>query len=82
MAQYVKLGFGLGLGSTLALIMFMALGMGLFIGGYVMYRKAKKAEKPDRTHMIIAIVLMALGSLIGLGFGGPFLLEALGDLIG
>lgn len=80
---YVKLGFGLGLGSILATLLFLAAGMGLFLGGYVLYKKSKAIgkESQDKTTMIIGIVMMALGCLIALGFGAPFLLEAIGGMI-
>lgn len=81
LGSYVKLGFGLGIGSILATLIFLAVGMGLFLGGYVMYKKAKNSAHPQKTNMIIGIVLMALGCLIALGFGAPFLIDSIGDLV-
>lgn len=75
------LGLGLGFGSILAMIAFMAVGIGLFIGGYIMFMKEKKSEKPVQSKKIVGVVLMGLGCLIGLGFGAPMLLESIGDLV-
>jgi hypothetical protein len=59
----------------------MAIGMGLLIGGYIIYNKEKKKEKPSKSLQIFGIVLMAFGCLIGLGFGGSLLFESIGDMI-
>lgn len=79
--EFIKLGFGFGVGSILATLIFVGIGMGLFIGGYIMYMKEKKSETPLESKKIIGIVLMGLGCLIGLGFGAPVLLSSIGDMV-
>lgn len=77
----VKTGFGLGIGIGLASMIFLAVGMALFIGGYVMFMKEKKSSQPVQSKKIFGIVLMGLGCIIGLGFGGPILLDSIGDMV-
>ena len=81
--EYMRFGFGTMLGSLLALLIFLAIGMGLFFGGYVLYKREAKKPKDEQNNAakIGGIVLMALGCLVGLGFGAPVLLESIGDMI-
>lgn len=83
MRDYVRVGFGVTLGSIAAMLIFLMIGMGLFIGGYVLYkREAKKPkEKQNNGAKIGGIVLMALGCLVGIGFGAPLLLDSIGDMV-
>ena len=79
-SQYIKAGFGLGVGSFLATLIFIGLGMVFFIIGYVMWRRerAKPKEAQKRGKIITSIVLMGIGCLLGMGLGFSVLLGAIG----
>jgi len=81
--DYMRLGFGTALGSLLAMLIFIAIGMTLFIIGYVMFAKEKKKEGKDQSQArkIGGLILMGVGCLVGLGLGFPVLLESIGDSI-
>lgn len=79
MQEYVRTGFGLATGSVLALLVFMAVGVTLFIVGFILYTKGKKAQHQGQK--IAGIVIMVLGCIIGLGFGASALLESIGDML-
>lgn len=79
----VKTGFGLGIGSLLAGIIFVAIGMGFFFTGFVIYKREAKKKPADQRAgtKVFGIVLMALGTLLGLGFGATVLLDSIGDMV-
>lgn len=81
--DYMRLGFGTTLGSIFALLIFMAIGMGLFFGGYVLYKRESKKPATEQSSgkKIGGLVLMGLGCLVALGFGAPILLESVGDMV-
>jgi hypothetical protein len=82
--SYIKEGFGLGVGVSLSFMLFLAASIGFVLGGYFMFAKeqAKKKNggKPNTTNEIIGIVLMVIGCVIGLGFGGGLLFDAVGTM--
>jgi len=61
-------------------ILFILLGLAFFVPGYMLYMKDKKS--PDSTNKILSIALMVIGVIImgGLGFG--FLLDNMSDMFG
>ena len=76
----IKTGFGLSIGLMLGQILFILLGLAFFVPGYMLYIKDKKS--PDSTNKILSIALMVIGVIImgGLGFG--FLLDNMSDMFG
>lgn len=77
----MKAGFGLGLGSAMAAVLFVAVGVALFVPGYIIVAKQNKKPKEERSTalLVTGFVLMGLGMIVGLGFGaGPFF-GALGE---
>lgn len=83
LGEYIKAGFGLGIGSILALMIFMLIAAGLFIGGFILvYRELKKPkEQRSTSKLVIGFILMVLGMIVGLGFGAPMFFSALGEAI-
>ncbi len=77
----IKTGFALSIGSILATLIFLAIGLGIFIAGFVMWAREKKAASPNKTVQVVGIVLMALGCLVGLGVAAPILMAAIGDML-
>lgn len=73
--DYIKIGFGIGVGSNLASMIYIFIGMLFFFPGlYLLSKERKKTkEEQNKTNMIIAYVLMALGALFGLGLGFNFI---------
>ena len=84
MGEYVKAGFGLGVGSILATLIFVAVGLALFIWGYMMWkgesRKPRAAQ--NRGRAVAGLVLMGIGCLLGLGMGLSVLVGAIGTDMG
>lgn len=79
--EYFKAGFGITLGSIVALMIFMLVAIGLFIGGWIIVRKETKKPKEQRSTsmMVIGFILMGLGMVVGLGFGAPMFFSSLGE---
>lgn len=80
--NYARIGFGAGIGWIGAFILMMFVALIFFIPGFVLLQreqaKEKKGEKANTTVKVIAYILMAIGVILGLGFGGSVLLEELG----
>lgn len=83
LGEYIKAGFGLGVGSILALMIFILIAAGLFIGGFIMVHRELKKPKDQRSTatLVIGFILMGLGMVVGLGFGAPMFFGALGEAI-
>lgn len=73
--DYMKIGFGVGAGSMMASMIFVFIGMLFFFPGLVLLSKERKKlqEEQNKTNMIIAYVLMAIGAIFGLGMGFNFI---------
>lgn len=72
-------GFGLGLGISASLILFTLLGLLLFIPGFVLLNREQAKDKTEQNKNMkaLAYVLMILGTILGMGFGGSTLLTEL-----
>ena len=79
--EFIKMGFGLGVGSMLATVIFLIIAVALFIPGFIIVKKqhAKPKEQRDKALLITGYVLMVLGAILGLGFGAGAMLSLLGD---
>ena len=86
MMNYMRVGFGLGIGWIGSFILMMFVAMLFFIPGFILLQreqaKEKKGEEANGTMKIVAYILMGLGVILGLGFGGGVLLEELGGEFG
>ncbi len=82
--DYMKIGFGLGLGSSLAYMILIFFAMLLFIPGFIIVYKQNKLPKEARSTgwMVFGFILMGLGMILGLGFGAGAFFGLLGDSMG
>lgn len=82
MGSFVRAGFGLGIGSILAMMLFMIVAVALFIPGFIMVkreqRKKKDGKEQNKTNLVVGYVLMGLGMIVGLGFGAGIFFSMLG----
>lgn len=78
----VKYSFASGLGFMGSIVIFMFVGMLFLIPGIflVMREHKKPKEERNKTMQIIGIILIAIGSVIGLGMGMSFLGTGISDL--
>lgn len=80
--EYMRLGFGLGLGSIFAVMIFIVLGLIFFIPGFILVKREKKNEKEKKEVneglKILGYILMAIGVILGLGLGFGSLLGEIG----
>jgi hypothetical protein len=79
--ELIKTGFGISVGSILALLIFFALGIGIFIWGFIFVKREMKKPSAERHKgkLITGFVLMGLGMLLCLGFGAPIFFGLLGE---
>lgn len=73
--DYVKFGFGVGVGSMLASMIYIFIALLFFIPGIVLLAKERKkpVDKQSQTNKIIAYVLMIIGAVFGMGMGFNFI---------
>jgi hypothetical protein len=76
-----RTGFGLGLGFAAVNMLLIGVALLLFIPGFIMLNKEQKKPKEEQNQgtKIFAFVLMGLGVVVGLGFGGGALLGEIGE---
>lgn len=69
--NYIKMGFGLGTGVFLAQILFILLGLAFFLPGLFLVQNSKGESQEKKTSYYGGIALMVVGVAImgGLGFG-------------
>jgi hypothetical protein len=81
LGDYIREGFGYGIGFNFAQILFTAVGLGIFIVGFILWKREQKKPKETRSRgmTITGIVLMGLGCVVGFTFGGMILLGAIGE---
>ena len=79
--QYIKMGFGLGLGSAVVFMILTFVAMLFFIPGFIMVYKQNKLPKEQRKTglLIVGFILMGIGMIIGLGFGAGAFFGQLGE---
>ena len=79
--DYMKIGFGLGLGSALSYMILLFFALLLFIPGFLIVLKQNKLPKEKRSTgwQVFGFILMGLGMLLGLGFGAGAFFGMLGD---
>nr|WRJ69845.1 hypothetical protein TetV2_00400 [Oceanusvirus sp.] len=79
----VKLAFAFGIGGWLSMLIFIAIGMSLFIGGFVLLNREQKKPKEEQSGLKkgTAFALMGIGALVAGGLGFSTLLgEVLEEL--
>lgn len=81
LGDYIREGFGYGIGFNFAQILFTAVGLGIFIVGFILWKREQKKPKETRSRgmTITGFVLMGLGCVVGFTFGGMILLGAIGE---
>jgi hypothetical protein len=74
-----KIGLGAAFGFALVNILFIFVGSIFFIPGLLMLKKEKKKPMGERdmNKMIIAYILMGLGSILGFGLGASVLIKSI-----
>lgn len=79
--EFMKIGFGVGIGSRLAGIIFIFIAMIFFIPGFILLLKEKEKPKTEQSNTIkiFAFVLMMIGSIIGIGMGFNSILSLLAE---
>ena len=72
-------GLGAGLGAGLSTMLYIFIGMLFFIPGVVLLSQERKKpkDKQNSSMVILAFVLMAIGSIVGLGMGAGFLFSSI-----
>jgi formate hydrogenlyase subunit 3/multisubunit Na+/H+ antiporter MnhD subunit len=77
----VSIGFGLTVGSIAATLIFIAIGMLLFIPGFLIVKNEQKKPAGQQSAGLKALgyILMIIGCLVALGLGFGMLLGMLGD---
>ena len=85
-SEYIKIGFGAAIGSYALYIILLLVGLAFFVPGFIMVKQEQKKEKNDeeehnQTRKIIGFVLMGIGVVCGLGFGGFTMLSLIGNEI-
>jgi hypothetical protein len=75
----VAQGFQLTVGSVLAMMIFLALGMLLFIPGFLIVRReqAKPKDQQSTGVKVVGYMLMILGAVVALGLGFGAILSTL-----
>lgn len=79
--DYMRVGFGLGIGGILAGMIFIFIAMLFFIPGFIIVMKQNNKPKEDRktSWLVFGFILMAIGMIIGLGFGAGVFFGELGE---
>jgi len=67
----VKSAFAFAIGGLLASMIFVAIGVGLFLGGYVLRNKEQKKAKDEQDALKVygGLVLMVVGVVVAGGTG-------------
>jgi len=78
--NFIKQGFGLGVGFKFSVILFMIIGFLFFLPGYIIYKKELDAGKRGTSIQIGGVVLMGIGVIIMGGFGFGMLLDGINDV--
>ncbi len=78
--NYAKPAFGFGLGMFGSLIFYMFFAVVFFVSGFVLLKREQKKPKEQQSDGMkaVAYVLMGLGMIFGVGFGGGIFFSELG----
>jgi hypothetical protein len=79
--EFIKAGFGLGIGSVLAFMMFIAIAACFFVPGFIIVTKQQKKPKEERSTglLVLGYILMGVGMIVGLGFGAGVFFGSLSE---
>jgi hypothetical protein len=79
--EYAKAGFGLGLGSMGVFILSLLLAVLFFVPGFIIVKRQQKLPKDQQSQgkKVLGYILMAIGMIIGLGFGAGVFFSLLGE---
>lgn len=80
MRNLITTGFGVGLGAFAAMMVYILLGLIFFVPGFILYKKAQRANETDSAERIFSIVLMGIGVVVMGGVGLGMLMENVGDM--
>lgn len=78
--NFIKAGFGLSVGFSLAGIVFLFLGFLFFFPGYILFRKESAAKRNGSALQIFAVILIALGVILMGGAGFGILLSSVNEM--
>lgn len=78
--NFIKQGFGLGVGFQFSIIIFIIIGFLFFLPGYIIYKKELDAGKKGTATQITGVVLMGIGVIIMGGFGFGMLLDGINNV--
>ena len=76
--DFARMGFGLGLGTMASFVIYIFVAMIFFVPGFILVTKQKKEEKQNQGLKILGYILMAIGVIIGVGFGAGIFFNELG----
>ena len=79
--EYARVGFGSGLGLFASLMLFTLVGVIFFIPGFILVNREQKKpkEEQNQTMKVFGYILMAIGMIVGLGFGAGAFFGELGS---
>lgn len=80
MMNYAKPAFGIGLGMMGSFILYMFIAVLFFVPGFIVVKKehAKPKEKQSDGMKGLGYGLMAIGMIVGVGFGAGIFFSELG----
>jgi hypothetical protein len=78
--NFIKAGFGLSVGFSLAGIIFLFLGFLFFFPGYILFKREGKEGRNGSALQIFAVILIALGVILMGGAGFGILLSSVNEL--
>lgn len=78
--NYAYPAFGAGLGIMASFVLYLLVAVIFFVSGFVLLKKEKAKTKEQQSDVTkgIAFVLMGIGMIVGLGFGGGIFFSELG----
>jgi hypothetical protein len=78
--NFIKAGFGLSVGFSLAGMLFLFIGFLFFFPGYILFKKESVAKRNGSATQIFAVILMALGVILMGGAGFGILLSSVNEM--
>jgi hypothetical protein len=80
MRNLITTGFGVGLGAFAALMVYIVIGLIFFVPGFILYKKAERANDTDSAERIFSIILMGIGVIVMGGVGLGMLMDNVDDM--